>query len=110
MGIWGRANLNDNELSAIAWSVAGGVGGDSPIRSREADRWGAGGFYYSFADFLRSPETVTIPLRDEYGLEIFYNAALTSWLRLTADLQVIRPGVPDQPTAVVGGLRVSLRF
>jgi porin len=109
-GMWGRANLSDNELTAIAWSVSGGVGGHSPFVERENDRWGLGLFYYSFADYLQDPDAVTTPLEDEYGMELFYNAALTPWMRLTADLQVIEPGVPSRDPVVLLGLRATVRF
>jgi carbohydrate-selective porin OprB len=58
-------------------------------------------------------------LRDEWGFEAFYNIALTPWMRLTPDLQVVAPaqkkrivsGVLDQEyigTATVLGLRLEL--
>ena len=109
-GIWGRANLSDNELTAIAWSVAGGIGGHSPMEDRENDRWGLGLFYYSFADYLQDPDFVTAPLEDEFGMEIFYNATLTPWMRFTGDLQIIDPGVPSKDPVVLLGLRATVRF
>ena len=109
-GMWGRANICDNELTAIAWSVAGGIGGHSPFEGRENDRWGLGLFYYSFADYLQDPEFVTVPLENECGMELFYNATLTPWMRLTGDLQIIDPGVPSKDLAVLLGLRATVRF
>ena len=55
-------------------------------------------------DFYR-----TIPLapelRDLQGVELYYNAAITPWFHLTADLQFVQPAVSDNDTAVVLGLR-----
>lgn len=47
---------------------------------------------------------------DEYGGELFYNAAITPWLRLTGDLQIIAPGNKNRDTAVLAGLRAQIKF
>jgi porin len=64
-GVWSRASLGENDLTAVRWSVAGGVGGNSPLPTRERDRWGLGLFYFSFADFLKDPGIVPVSLGDE---------------------------------------------
>jgi porin len=53
-----------------------------------------------FRSIPRAPE-----LRDLQGVELYYNAAITPWFHLTADLQFVRPGVSANDTAVVFGLR-----
>ena len=35
-------------------------------------------------------------LRDEYGFEAFYNIAITPWLQLTPDIQVVRGAQKDR--------------
>ncbi len=109
-GLWARGNLADDKLTAVAWSLAGGVGGHSPLPGRKNDRWGFGLFWYSFADYLGDTAYIAIPLKEERGLECFYNAELTPWLHLTADLQVIDPAVPGMDRVIVGGLRLVARF
>ena len=42
--------------------------------------------------------------RNETGIEVFYNAAVTPWFRLSGDVQVIWPSSIDD-TAVFLGLR-----
>jgi porin len=62
-------------------------------------------------------------LRNEYGFEAYYNVAITPWLKLTPDIQVIRPAqkefvdtevfVPTTKnvgTATVLGLRLQMIF
>jgi porin len=65
-------------------------------------------------------------LRDEYGLEAYYNIAITPWMKLTPDIQVIRPAQKqalkidedtlllskkkDVDTATVIGLRLQMIF
>ena len=38
-------------------------------------------------------------------MELYYNATITPWFHLTADLQFVQPAVSDNDTAVVLGLR-----
>ena len=47
---------------------------------------------------------------DAFGGEVYYNAAVTPWFRLTADLQVIEPAASQFDTAVVVGLRAKTDF
>ena len=52
---------------------------------------------------------------------MYYNAALTAWLSATLDLQIVNPalkkavnspgtGLKNVATAVVGGIRLYVRF
>jgi porin len=51
-----------------------------------------------------------IPLDDEYGVEVYYDAAITPWFRLGADLQIANPVLERRETAVTFGLRGRLIF
>jgi len=59
-----------------------------------------------------------LPVRADHAVELYYNIAVTPWLRLTPDLQVLVPGVAQtQPpavkaidTAVIIGLRAKIDF
>ena len=46
----------------------------------------------------------------EQGVEVFYEAALTPWLHLTPDLQLVEPGLGENDPAVVLGLRLLMDF
>jgi len=37
-------------------------------------------------------------LRDEYGFEAFYNVAITPWLQLTPDIQIVRGAQKEKIT------------
>jgi Carbohydrate-selective porin, OprB family len=37
-------------------------------------------------------------LRDEYGFEAFYNIAITPWLQLTPDIQIVRGAQKEKIT------------
>ena len=51
---------------------------------------------------------MNVDLKDESGVEAYYNMAVTPWLNLTADGQVIWPGDGDE-TAYFLGLRAQLK-
>jgi porin len=99
-----------------------GVGGKGMIPSRDHDRFGIGAYYTT----VENP-TLQVPLRgtrsflsDEWGFEAFYNVALTPWMLLTPDIQVIGPsqkrrivqgstiGTETIGTATVLGVRLQL--
>ena len=48
--------------------------------------------------------------RDEQGVELFYNAALTPWCHLTGDLQVVEPSSKNLQTTVLAGMRLEDRL
>jgi porin len=105
------------------WSL--GVGGKGAIPGRPNDRFGIGYYYLK----IESPHFLFpvkgIPrLENEYGVEAFYSVALTPWLLLTPDIQIIRPtqrGVVENSlshnriekpvnTATILGLRLQVIF
>jgi porin len=49
-------------------------------------------------------------LGEEQGVEAFYNFAVTPACMITADLQVTDSAKEGIGTAVIGGLRATLRF
>jgi porin len=49
-------------------------------------------------------------VRDEHGVELFYNVGLTPWCHVTTDLQVITPALKLAETSLVLGLRAKFDF
>jgi porin len=104
--MWGVA---DQDTNPFQWSFSGGVGGKGLIPGREEDVFGIGYFYNELEQGGVVDRTQN--LRDgEQGFEIYYEAEVTPWLHLTPDLQVVRPGLGDNDTAVVLGLRALIDF
>ena len=94
----------------MKWSGYIGVGGTSFIADRPDDRFGIAYFYNGLSGNLKDGlDTLGIDLADEQGIEAFYNYAVTPWLRLTADAQVIDPSLSDD-TAIFLGLRAQLKL
>ena len=66
-------------------------------------------FYYGFSNELKdSLAQIKYTLRNESGIEAFYSAAVTPWLNLSADGQVISPADGDE-TAFFLGLRAQVK-
>jgi porin len=109
-GLFGQLAFSDGNPNPLDWSAVIGVGGTGLIPGRAQDRWGSGFFHYSVSSALKRSVNAAFALDDEQGAEIFYNAALTPWLSVAADLQVIDPAQSRRATAVVFGLRTSVKF
>jgi porin len=125
-GGWGpflRAGVSDGHPNPVKWSVAFGLGGVGAGSWRPNDNWGIGAYALgaSNEDVLNR-----LGIHDEVGFEAFYNAALTPWLHVTADVQYIDsalsgmnlPGLgplparnlPGPKEAWVVGFRTNLDF
>jgi len=124
VGIFGRFGVSDGNPNPMHFFVSFGVGGKGIIPCRPLDRFGVG-FYFIDVNNPKftGPLATREFLRDEYGFEAFYNVAITPWLQLTPDIQVIRPAQKDfvdtkglipvrknVDTATVLGLRLQMLF
>jgi len=127
IGIFGRFGASDGDANPIHYFYSIGVGGKGVIPGRTLDEFGIGSYYIDvsnpkFTGLLEDREL----LRDEYGVEAYYNIALTPWMKLTPDIQIIRPAQKDRlqidsehlllskkkdvDTATVVGLRLQIVF
>ena len=109
-GLFGQAGVSDGNPNPVEWSVMGGIGGTSPIPGRERDKFGLGVFYAGYSSPLKESLRLLLPARDESGLELFYNYAVTPWMRLTADAQFVKPPRSDRDTAIMTGIRAQILF
>jgi porin len=105
-GIFGNISLTDGNPNPIRWFLNLGVSGKSPVPGRSADSFGMAYFYLGASAVLKN----LLPLRDEQGVELFYDAAITPWFRLTADLQAIDPSQLAADTSLLLGLRAKIIF
>jgi porin len=110
IGIFGRFGISDGKANALHQFYSFGFGGKGMIPGREKDQWGIGYYYLKFSDDLRRVLRNRLGLDHEQGGEIYYNFAVTPWLHVTPDLQIIEPARKDTSTAVVVGLRMKVDF
>ena len=109
--IFGQAGLADGNPNPFRWMMLASLSGTGLIPGRSLDRVGVAYFRYAFSrDLPDGLRVFGLAIGDEYGGEIFYHAAVTPWLRLTGDLQSIRPGVHNRDTAMVTGVSAHIKF
>jgi porin len=118
IGIFGRVGVSDGNPNPMHAFFSFGAGGKGIIPGRSFDRYGIGYYYV----VVNNPRVTGLLgrsrelLRNEYGFEAFYNFAITPWLQLTPDIQVIRPAQKETisgdnvHTATVLGLRLQMLF
>jgi porin len=109
-GLFGELGFSDGNPTPLRWAGFIGFGGTGPLASRVDDRWGVGIFRNSLSEYLTQGLQPLLNVRDEEGFEAFYNAAVTPWLHVTPDLQVVQPFLDHYPTVVFASLRINLKF
>jgi porin len=110
-GLFALGNVTDGNPSPVKWSVIAGLAGNNLIEGRENDRWGAGFFHDALTEpLLAGLAAARVDRRSEGGVETFYNLAITPWLRLSGDWQVIDPWIPSASRAVYLALRLQTKF
>jgi porin len=109
-GVFGNFGISDGNPNPIKWSGILGVGGSSPIPGRRLDTFGAAYYYLGFSDDFKDVARAITPVRDEHGLELFYNVAVTPWCHVTADMQVVTPMLERADTSLLFGLRAKIDF
>ncbi len=106
VGLLSAWSLADKKTSPFHWICNVGLQGQGLVRSREKDRMGFGYFYSGLSsDFKTLLAAAALDVDDLQGVEIYYNAEVTPWFHVTADLQVIEPADRTQNTALVLGMR-----
>lgn len=109
-GVFGEIAKSDGNPNLVDWATYVGIGGSGLIPDRPDDRFGIAYFRLRVSDVLREELAPVFNLRDESGVELFYNLAVTPWFRITGDLQFIRPAAGDLPRSTYAGLGTYVRF
>jgi porin len=127
IGIFGRFGASDGNPNPVHYFYSIGIGGKGLIPGRPLDQFGIGYYYIDISNPTFTGVLATrSALRNEYGFEAYYHIALTPWVKLTPNIQVIQPaqknianigtdGIPTVSTksidtAIVLGLRLQLVF
>jgi porin len=107
LSMWGFA---DDDPSPIDWTGNVGIQAFGMNASRPADSMGVAWFHTSLTSNFKSLVSPVFTLHDVSGFETYYNAAITPWFHLTADLQVVEPADVNNDTALVLGLRANFNL
>jgi porin len=110
VGVFGEFALSEGNPNPLKWHLVAGVSGTG-VFERELDRWGVGYFKYALSKDLKdSLVQIGQRRRNEWGVEGYYNLAVTPWLRVTGTVMWIRPTEPDKKNATFAGVRTQVRF
>jgi len=110
VGLFGRFGASAGNPIPVQYFYSIGIGGKGLALSRPYDQFGIGYFYSSVRNpTLQLPFSTLFFLRDEWGVEMYYNFALTQWLLLTPDFQVIGPSQRELLTTRQGPLGLPVR-
>ncbi len=108
IGVFGRFGVTSGRVNPVRSFYSIGVGGKGLCPGRENDSFGVAYYYLDVTEKLS--RIVQNRVGDEQGVEIYYNIAVTPWLRITPDIQVVCPVRDVADTAVVAGVRVVMSF
>jgi porin len=109
-GFFGEFGVSDGNPNPIRYVANWGFAGRSMLPGRKLDTFGLGFFYTGLSEQFKALAAPLLAQQDEYGMEVFYNLAVTPWCRLTADLQIAEPSTKGLDTAYIPGLRLMLDF
>ena len=113
-GIFTQLSFADKDTSPITRFFDVGVGGNGIFPHRQQDDFGIAYGYTGLSEVLKENLNLAtlgnVRPRAEHQFEGFYNLHMTPWLRLTGDLQVIRPVVRRASTAIVPAARIEFIF
>jgi porin len=88
-----------------------GVGGKGVIPGRPLDQFGIGYYYLDIKNpTFTGPLTTRSFLRDEQGFEAYYNIALLPWMKLTPNIQIVRPSQKDVVSVTTGGIPPTINI
>jgi len=107
-GTFYRCAYTPEDRSAYSLYLSGGFGGRGVIPGRPYDRLGIGPYWLKKSGDLNAQASSL--LRNEVGLESFYNFAITPWLQLSGDAQWLSSAKPSSRNAWVLGTRLNARF
>jgi porin len=107
LGLYVQTGLGDGNPNPVRWFASVALCGNGPAPGREGDTFGIG-FYDLGPSTLAKSQAPG--LRDEWGVELFYNLRITPGCHLTPDLQVLHPGLAPLENALVLGVRLKLDF
>ena len=115
LGLFGMSGLSDGNPNPIRWNATIGLGAGGLIPGRDRDTLGLGFFHMGISDdfkqLLSGPSAPPgLAQRDEQGVELYYNAAITPWCHLSADLQIVTPSTKALDTSVLVGGRLKIDF
>lgn len=108
-GMFGTLAAADGRTNKSGLVLTLGLGGHGSRPGRPRDRWGVA-YTQDGVSYKYREQAKPFRLSNEKVLEAFYSFAVTPFVMLTADLQVIRPMLQGSDTVVLPGIRLVVDF
>ena len=106
VGVFGRVGYANGDVNPLEWTFALGLAGRGVIPTRDDDTFGIAPYYGLVS---RNVSDLSRRLNESYwGLEAYYNVAITPWLHVTPDFQVTEPFLQGLDTTYVLGFRAKV--
>jgi len=110
-GYFARAGIAEDHANPLSYFLSAGLGGNSPIAGRAQDRWGVGYYYLATSNRIGPILQAALgPIGDSQGVEMFYNYQFAPSIRITPDMQILKPEREDLDTALLLGVRANVDF
>jgi porin len=110
-GLFTNVSISDGNPNPVKWSLLTGLAGNNLFEGREHDKWGIGYYHYGLSQSLIDGlENLKVYRRSEGGVECFYNYAITPWVQISADLQIIDPWKTEKTRETVGAIRLFTKI
>ena len=109
-GLFGNIGVSDGNPNPIRGFYNVGLSGTSPLQGRTQDTFGIGYYYLDVTNALKDLAPRLLPLKNEQGVELYYNYAVTPWFHVTPDIQVLDPFRQRVDNAFVAGVRAKIDF
>jgi porin len=104
LGVFGRFGMSDGNPNPVKYFYSAGIGGRGIVPGRPLDSFGIGYYYVSVGDpSFAGPFATRSFLGDEQGAEAYYSFAITPWLKLSPDIQLVRPAQRQAATGEAAG-------
>jgi porin len=107
VNLYVQTGLGDGNPNPVRRFLSASICGNSPFRGREADIWGIGVYDLGTS---AAAQAAWPGLRDEYGVELFYNARIVPGCHVSPDVQILHPGLAPVDTALLFGVRMKFDF
>ncbi len=109
-GVFGEIDKGDGNPNLMEWTAFLGIGGSSFIPGRPDDRFGIAYFHLGVSQALKDELAPFFKVKNESGVEAFYNVAVTPWFRIIGNLQFIEPASGGVAKSIYMGLGTHVRF
>lgn len=113
-GVFTQLSIADDDTSPVTRFFDVGLGGNGIFTSRQQDEFGIAYAYTGLSKVLTNNLNLVtlgnVRPHAEHQFEAFYIFHIAPWLKLTSDVQIIRPVVRRADTAVIPGARLELIF